>query len=137
VHAQCETLVAPAWANHILARWPRDYIPNEPPSGYIHKQQPLLRWYTLTGQREPQSLARVPDALADRRLKRAWEEVARPRGLNHQLTIPLRLGGDDLHAYLIFRPDRDFTEQELALAGLLQPRSPVCWSAGSRGPAAN
>lgn len=109
------------WDNHILACRPRDYIPNEPPEGFTHEHQPLLRWYVFTGQTGPQSLGRVPEALASSSLKRAWEEVARPWGLNHQLSIPLQMGGLDFHAYLVFRPDRDFTEQELALARLLQP----------------
>lgn len=109
------------WDNHILECWPRNYMPSEPPEGYAMSQQPLLRWYVLTGRTGPQSLGRVPDALAGSRLKRAWEEVGRPWGLNHQLSIPLQLGGADHHAYLIYRPDRDFTEQELALARLLQP----------------
>ncbi|PVZ52590.1 hypothetical protein C9424_19800 [Arthrobacter sp. H-02-3] len=41
--------------------------------------------------------------------------------MNHQLSIPLQIGGGDHNAYLVSRPDRDFTEQELALARLLQP----------------
>lgn len=109
------------WDNHILACWPPDFMPNEPPGDYAMSQQPLLRWYAFTGQTGPQSLGRVPDALAGSGLKRGWEEVARPWGLIHQLSIPLQIGGDNHHAYLIYRPDRDFTEQELALAALLQP----------------
>lgn len=54
-------------------------------------------------------------------MKRAWEELARPWGVNHQLSIPLQIGEGDHNAYLVSRPDRDFTEQELDLAKLLQP----------------
>ncbi|WP_202615940.1 helix-turn-helix transcriptional regulator [Arthrobacter sp. H-02-3] len=113
--------VSPAWEDHVLGCWPRDYIPDEPPGGYDFRQQPLLRWYAFSGQSGPQSFGRVPDALADSSLKRAWEEVSRPWGMNHQLSIPLQIGGGDHNAYLVSRPDRDFTEQELALARLLQP----------------
>lgn len=113
--------VSPAWENYILALQPRSFIPDEPPGGYDFRRQPLLRWYAFTGGTGPQSFGRVPDALADRSLKRSWEEVARPWGVNHQLSIPLKSGGGDFNAYLISRPDRDFTEQELALATLLQP----------------
>ncbi len=109
------------WENHLLDCWPRNYIPNEPPSGYDLRQQPLLRWYAFTGQTGPQSLGRVPDAVASNRLKQGWEEIARPWGINHHLSIPLQIGGGDHNAYLIHRPDLDFTEQELALATLLQP----------------
>jgi DNA-binding CsgD family transcriptional regulator len=113
--------VSPAWENHILSCWPRDYVPNDPPGGYDFRQQPLLRWFVLTGETGPQSYGRVPAALASEHQKRVWEELSRPWGINHQLSIPLRLGGGDHNAYLIARPDRDFTEQELSLAGLLQP----------------
>lgn len=114
-------LVASAWDNHIVACWPQNYIPNEPPGEYDFRQQPLLRWYAYTGQAGPQSIGRVPDVLASNRIKQAWEEMARPWNVNHQLSIPLRVGGSDHHAYLVQRPDRDFTEQELELAKLLQP----------------
>lgn len=113
--------VSPAWENQILALWPRNYVPSEPPGGYDFRQQPLLRWFALTRQTGPQSYGRVPDALAGRSLKLAWEEMARPWGINHHLSIPLRIGSGDHNAYLIHRPDRDFTEQELDLARLLQP----------------
>ena len=113
--------VSPSWEDRILSAWPRDYIPNDPPGGYDFRQQPLLRWFVLTGQTGPQSYGRVPGGLASDTQRRVWEELSRPWGINHQLSIPLRLGGSDHNAYIIARPDRDFTEQELALAGLLQP----------------
>lgn len=109
------------WENRILDCWPRNYIPNEPPGGYDHSQQPLLRWHVFTGQRGPQSLWRVPDTLASNSIKRAWDELAGPWNVNHQLSIPVQSGGPDLHSYLVQRSDRDFTDQELDLAGLLQP----------------
>lgn len=108
------------WDNRIITCWPPKYIPNEPPGDYDYRQQPLLRWYALTGQRGPQSIGRVPDALASNGIKQAWDEIARPWNVNHQLSIPLQLGGNDLHSYLVQRPD-DFTEQEFDLASLLQP----------------
>ncbi|MDQ0826224.1 DNA-binding CsgD family transcriptional regulator [Arthrobacter sp. B2I5] len=113
--------VSPTWEDHILSCWPRDIIPNDPPGGYDFSQQPLLRWFVLTGRTGPQSYGRVPDELASDYQKGVWEELSRPWGINHQLSIPLRVGGGDHNAYLLSRPDRDFTEQELALAGLLQP----------------
>lgn len=109
------------WGNRVVALYPRDYIPYEPPVDYDYREQPLLRWYVFTGQSGPQSLERVPDALASNRLKRAWEEMARPWNVNQQLAIPLQLGGGDHNTYLVQRPDRDFTDQELDLARLLQP----------------
>ncbi|MHA7262578.1 helix-turn-helix transcriptional regulator [Arthrobacter sp. TMN-37] len=122
-NAACSTRnsVARRWDNRILACWPRDYIPDAPPGDYDLRKQPLLRWYVLTGQTGPQSVGRVPDALASKNLKRAWEEMARPWNINQQLSIPLQIGGKDFHSYIVLRPDRDFTEQEFRLAALLQP----------------
>ncbi|OAE01013.1 LuxR C-terminal-related transcriptional regulator [Arthrobacter sp. OY3WO11] len=119
----CSTrnVVAPTWDTRILACWPPRYIPDEPPGDFDYREQPLLRWYMLTGQREPQTLNRVPDALASNRLKQAWEELARPWNVNQQMSIPLQVGPDEQVSYLVSRPDLDFTEQELALAKLLQP----------------
>lgn len=108
------------WDNRIITCWPPKYIPDEPPGDYDYRQQPLLRWYASTGQTAPQSIGRIPDALASSSIKQSWDAIARPWNVNHQLSIPLRIGGADLHAYLVQRPD-DFTEQELDLATLLQP----------------
>lgn len=109
------------WENRILGCWPNNYIPNEPPGEYDYRQQPLLRWHVFTGQRGPQSLWRVPDTLASNTLKRIWDELAGPWNVNHQLSIPVQIEGPDLNSYVVQRSDRDFTDQELDLAGLLQP----------------
>lgn len=121
-YAACTTRnhVRHDWNNRIISCWPPEYIPNEPPGDYDYRQQPLLRWFASTGARDPQSIGRVPDALASNRTKQAWDEIARPWNVNHQLSIPLQLGGKDFHSYLVQRPD-DFTEQEFDLASLLQP----------------
>lgn len=108
------------WDNRIITCWPPKYIPNEPPGDYDYRQQPLLRWYAATGLRGPQSIGCVPDALVSKSMKQAWDEIARPWNVNHQLSVPLQLGGNDLHSYLVQRSD-DFTEQEFDLASLLQP----------------
>lgn len=120
--AACTTrnLVRNHWENRIVTCWPSRYIPDEPPGDFDYKRQPLLRWHALTGDLSPQSIGRIPDAIASMRVKLAWDELSRPWHLSHQLSIPLRLGGNDMHSYLVQRPD-DFTEQELELARLLQP----------------
>lgn len=108
------------WDNRIIDCWPPRFIPDEPPGDFDYRHQPLLRWYAATGQREPQSIGRIPEALASNSIKGAWHEMARPWNVNHQLSTPLQVGGNDLHSYLVQRPD-DFTEQEFDLAALLQP----------------
>ncbi len=108
------------WDNRVIDCWPPKYIPDEPPGNFDYRHQPLLRWYASTGQRGPQSIGRIPDTLASASIIRAWDEIARPWNVNHQLAIPLHVGGNDLHSYLVQRPD-DFTEQEFDLASVLQP----------------
>jgi DNA-binding CsgD family transcriptional regulator len=122
-NAACSTRnhVRHDWENRILACWPPKYIPDEPPGEYDFRQQPLLRWHASTGQAAPQSIGRVPDALASNNIKQAWDDMARPWNVNQQLSIPLQIGGDGLHSFVVQRPDRDFTEQEFDLATLLQP----------------
>lgn len=107
----------------MVSSWPRDYLPKVPPGDFTldATRQPLLRWYAVTGETEPQSLGRVPNAVASSRLKGAWEEVVRPWGASNELSIPIQMGRRGLQAYVISRPDREFNEEELALAGLLQP----------------
>jgi DNA-binding CsgD family transcriptional regulator len=113
--------VTPQWENHILGLWPRGYVPDQSPGGYDFRQHPMLRWFAFTRQAGPQSYVRVPDALASRRFKQAWEELSKPWGITHQLSIPLQIGGGDFNTYVVHRPDRDYTEQELDLARVLQP----------------
>jgi DNA-binding CsgD family transcriptional regulator len=119
--AACTTRnhVTQKWDNHVLDCWPPRYIPDEPPGDFDFTQHPLLRWHAA-GQLGPQSIGRVPETLASRTMKQAWDEMARPWNVNHQLSIPLQDGGSDLHSFLVQRPD-DFTEQELDMASLLQP----------------
>jgi DNA-binding CsgD family transcriptional regulator len=59
--------------------------------------------------------------VASSRLKKEWEEIVRPWGVSKELAIPAQTGQGDHSAYVISRPDRDFDEEELALAGLVQP----------------
>jgi len=109
-----------SWGNRIITCWPLRYIPDDPPGEYDYREQPLLRWHAFTGLRGPQSIGRVPEALASVRMKQAWHELAAPWNIDHQLSVPLQLGGSDLHSFLVQRPD-EFTDQEMDLASLLQP----------------
>lgn len=116
--------VSTEWVDRLVASWPLGYLPDEPPGDDVvpdAARQPLLRWYAVTGHTEPQSLGRVPDTVASSRLKGAWEEIVRPWGANNELSIPVQWGGAGHQAYVISRPDRDFNDEELALARLLQP----------------
>ena len=49
--------VSTEWVDYMVSSWPRDYLPKAPPVNLTvdARQQPLLRWYAVTGQPEPQS----------------------------------------------------------------------------------
>ncbi|WP_353711950.1 LuxR C-terminal-related transcriptional regulator [Arthrobacter sp. K5] len=115
--------VSQKWQDHVIACWPWDYLPVGPPGDFTvdATTQPLLRWYALTDQAKPQSLGRVPAAVAGNRLKQEWDDIVRPWGVSKELAIPAQMEDSDHSAYVISRPDRDFTDQELDLAFLLQP----------------
>ncbi|WP_052500636.1 helix-turn-helix transcriptional regulator [Arthrobacter sp. SPG23] len=66
-------------------------------------------------------MGRVPPAIADAGIQAEWAEIARPLGINYQLSIPVSIAGGIHQAFVISRPDREFDDGELALAALVQP----------------
>ena len=54
---------------------------------------PVLRYYLLTGSRQPCQVADVPDRIADRAMIQAWYGLHRDWDsvVPHQLAVPLRL----------------------------------------------
>lgn len=113
--------VDPAGNDHVLDCWPEDFLPAEPPGDRLPDKSwhPLVRWYACTGNTAPQTLGRVPSAVADRRMHAEWQSFSRPIGITHQLAIPLEARGT--HAYIVSRPDQDYSDEELALAALVMP----------------
>lgn len=82
---------------------------------------PVLRFYLITGYRQPCQVADVPDRIADRRtmdtwygLHRSWDSV-----VPHQLAFPLRLDARANRSLLVGR-EEPFTPQDTAWAGRLQ-----------------
>jgi DNA-binding CsgD family transcriptional regulator len=67
---------------------------------------------------------RMSDLIGDRafRRTRTWSELFRPRGIDHQVTVPtggnLRTAAD---GWSLNRAGRDFSDRELALVRSLQP----------------
>jgi DNA-binding CsgD family transcriptional regulator len=111
-----------AWVDHVVGGWPVGYLPMTPPSGPLPDAttQPLIRWYSVTGSSAPQTLGRVPRAVADPRMCAEWSAFARPLGITHQLALPLRVG-HGIEAYVVSRPDDDYDDADTALATLVVP----------------
>jgi DNA-binding CsgD family transcriptional regulator len=87
----------------------------------ITNVNPLLRYYTLTGNGASRSIGDVPSWIADRRTIGAWRELTAPWGVEENLSIPLHVQGQTHRALTLARPGRDFTSQERTLARQLQP----------------
>lgn len=110
------------WTDHLIECWPHGFLPAQlpverPVDASFH---PLIRWYAVTGDSRPQTTARVPGDIATRRVAAEWSSFARPLGITHQLCLPMQ-AGEGMQAYVLGRPDGDFTEDDRALATALAP----------------
>lgn len=77
-------------------------------------------------EREPSTApVRMSDLMPDGRFRgtRTYETMFRPRGLEHQLTVPLRVDPATRSGtvYVVNRADRDFDEKDLGRAMLIAP----------------
>lgn len=111
------------WVDHMEGCWPIDYLPSEPPGERPPdgSWQPLLRWYALTGETGPQSIERIPRKIVDGMTAARWKEFADPMGIRSQISIPLTEYGPGHHAFVMSRPDRDYGDDNIEFARLLQP----------------
>ncbi len=110
------------WVDHVVRGWPDGHLPMVPPSGILPdaSTQPLIRWHSVTGSSAAQILGRVPPAVAPAGMVAEWSAFARPLGITHQLSLPLRVG-DGIEGYVLCRPDDDFGDADAELAGLVLP----------------
>ncbi|SNS26568.1 regulatory protein, luxR family [Geodermatophilus saharensis] len=111
-----------AWVDHVVRGWPEGFLPTVPPSGVLPsaRTQPLIRWHAATGSAAAQILGRVPREVAPATMVAEWSAFARPLGITHQLSLPLRVG-EGIEAYVLSRPDDDYTDDDAELAGLVLP----------------
>ena len=111
-----------AWVDHVVAGWPDGYLPRVPSFGVLPDAttHPLIRWYSVTGSSAAQVLGRVPREVAPAGMTAEWSAFARHFGITHQLSLPLRVG-NGMEAYVVSRPDDDFTDADTGLATLVLP----------------
>jgi DNA-binding CsgD family transcriptional regulator len=83
-------------------------------------RHPLYQWYTTVPSILPQTMHRVPAAVSPRENRRVVEELMRPAGAEHQLSIQLVTPGLEHRAFVISRGDTDYSDEELELAGGIQ-----------------
>jgi DNA-binding CsgD family transcriptional regulator len=82
-------------------------------------RHPLLHYYLRTGDMAPQQVADVPAVLAGPRARAGWVELSRCHGFEHQLAIPLPVGGDGPRWFVLGRAER-FSGQRMQLARRVQ-----------------
>jgi DNA-binding CsgD family transcriptional regulator len=85
------------------------------------KQHPLHLWFTTTGCSAPQSRERVPSTIAGPAEHESVREEMGPLGFEQQLAIPYHLTVDELHMFMLVRPHRDFSDDDMDLARRVQP----------------
>ena len=123
-HAACCSLnvVDSAWVDRVVRGWPDGYLPQVPALGIVPDAttHPLIRWYAVTGSPAAQVLSRVPAEVAPAEMAAEWSAFARSFGITHQLSLPLRVG-NGVEAYVVSRPDDDYDDAAVELAGLVLP----------------
>jgi len=83
---------------------------------------PLVRWYAKTGSADPQTLDRVPRAIAITSRSSEALELMAHHGIERQLAIPLGLPGAAPTAIVVWRGGAtDFDQADLAVAARLTP----------------
>jgi len=84
-------------------------------------QHPLLAWYATTGDPTPTTTARVPDELVTPTGSVILNDILKPPGLDHQLSIPYQLDGYVHRTFLLSTTGSDFPPEHVSLAGQLRP----------------
>jgi DNA-binding CsgD family transcriptional regulator len=100
------------WSDEkVLTRWQEpDLIENHP----------LVKWFAVAQAAVPQTIGRVPDQVCVPADRARYLEYLRELDSEQQLSIPYVLSGTEHRAFVLCRSGTDFTEEDLALAGLIQ-----------------
>lgn len=84
------------------------------------ERHPLLQWAAVAGS-TPQTMSRVPPSITPQADRDSCLEVMRPLGVQEQLALPIVMNGPRHAAFVVARPEDDFSADDTALARLLQP----------------
>ena len=83
-------------------------------------RHPLVTWFAVTGASAPQTVARVPLEVSPAVDRERVAAYLRGVDCEQQLSLPYVLAGLEHRAFVLCRGGMDFTDDELALAGLVQ-----------------
>jgi DNA-binding NarL/FixJ family response regulator len=84
-------------------------------------RHPLIKWYAAAADPRPWTNGRVPSTIATKADHDEIRELLRPGGAEHQLSIPIQLHATSHRAIIVRRAEVDFSDEDLALATMLQP----------------
>ncbi len=83
-------------------------------------RHPLIRWSAVAGS-TPQTLARVPRSISPQSEQDSCREVMSALGAQEQLALPIVARTLSHATFVVARPEKDFSDSDLALARRLQP----------------
>jgi DNA-binding CsgD family transcriptional regulator len=89
-------------------------------TGEVFDSHALLQWFRITGDLRPQTIARVPTGIISRRRRLPLERAFTGMGMEHQLSIVYRQNGPTHRAFVMARGRRDFSDDDLAVASVMQ-----------------
>jgi hypothetical protein len=92
-------------------------------TGELFDSHALFQWFQLTGDLQPQTLARVPTRVVSRRRRRPLELIFAGMAMEHQLSIVYRHKDPTHRAFVLARGGRDFSDDDLAVARVEQRSS--------------
>ncbi|MGY2703326.1 response regulator transcription factor [Nocardioides sp. HB32] len=86
----------------------------------IMDRHPLLQWFAATQDPTAQAIDRVPSQVASQRDRDFTNEYMKPVGIEKQLSMPYVVGASTYEAFVLGRPDDDYSDDDLDLARHLQ-----------------
>lgn len=89
-------------------------------TGEAFDSHALLQWLRHTGELRPQTTARVPTRILSRQRRLPLERILAGMAMEHQLSIIYRQHGQMQRAFVLARGRWDFTDDDLAVARVVQ-----------------
>lgn len=83
-------------------------------------RHPVSQWTRVTGSLVPQSIRRVPEAIAHPRDRAYIHELLRPARSEEQIVMTYRYSATSVRVFVVARGDSDFSDEDLEVARRLQ-----------------
>jgi DNA-binding CsgD family transcriptional regulator len=102
---------------------PKAWPPEDVVEDWLEHQDehPLIRWFGTTHELEPMTMARVPWQVVDPRMVASARARLASDEVTQQLAVPVLVGQRQHGTFVMSRGGADYTDDQLWLAGQLQP----------------